>query len=175
MFKKSEPKEPVLLGEDFDIFPDITAEDTESCEKFSNVKANPAKQQEAPAKQEEPVQEQPKDRFAVPEEKMTKLQKKCAAKNEAEWKKIQIITGCILGVIGAIFIFVVPIFAPIGLFSFLAAIVVVLLFPRHIERRCARSMPKLRNWVAISLAIAMVLAAGITYLVNPGAITGGAQ
>ena len=165
MFKKSEPKEHVLLGEDFDIFPDITEEDVKNDAKFADVKVKPAK--EEPKKQEP---EQPKDRFAVPEEEMTKLQKKCAAKDEKEWKKVQIITGCILGFLGAIFIFIVPIFAPIGLFSFLAAIVLVLLFPKQIERRCGRAMPKLRNWVAISLGISMVLCVGITYLVNPGAM-----
>lgn len=168
MFKKSEPKEHVLLGEDFDIFPDITPEDTVSGGKFAEVKAKPAKANEAPVEKEP---EQPKDRFAVPEEEMTKLQKKCAAKSEQEWKKTQILVGCLLGLLGAIFIFVIPMVAPIGLISFVVAVVLVLLFPKQIERRCGRSMPKLRNWVAISLAISMLLCVGITYLVNPSVLS----
>lgn len=167
MFKKAEPKkEHVLLGEDFDIFPDISGEDCGADVKFADVKKQPVR--EKPAKQEP---EQPKDRYAVPEEEMTKLQKKCAAKNEQEWKKLQILIGCALGLLGAIFIFVIPLLAPIGLFSFVVAIVLVLLFPKQIERRCGRSMPKLRNWVAISLAVSMVLCVGISYLVDPSILS----
>ena len=154
LFKKAEPekKEPVLLGEDFDIFPDYTPSVKKS--KFEDPKAEPTNQEPA-----------------IKEEDMTEFQKKVAAIPEDKWKRYQMLAGLGLGILAAIFLFVVPLFAPIGFISFAVAIVLVLLLPRTIERRAGRAMPKLRVWVVAALAIEMVLSVGITYLVNPEYLT----
>lgn len=149
MFKKREPEpeRPRLLGEDFDIFPDLGD--------------RPANTAEAEAVEEEPEEED------VPVEP-TPFQKKVAAISEENWKKYQVIAGVVLGLLAGIclsFLSRLPAFGNMGL---IVAAVVALIVPNMLEKQAARKIPRLR--VALIIALAVCLGFYMLYgmVLNPG-------
>lgn len=105
---------------------------------------------------------------------MTAFQKYCARMSDKRWALAQRIVGALLGVIAGVSLFWDTITKSEGagqgnFFSvpLVIAIVIALAVPNIIERKSARSIPKLRIAMVVSLALVIVI-----YFIVIGAQTG---
>ncbi len=150
LFQKKEeaPETPRLLGEDFDIFPDL---------------GDRPKPEPMPEKSEEP--EEPE--VPEPEPEPTPFQKKVAAIDEKRWKTYQIIGGIVLGVLSGLALTVFGRIETIARFNLIIAVVLALLVPNLFERYAARKIPTVRIWLIITLGVLLALYVFYGLVINP--------
>ena len=157
MFKKRdpEPRQPRLLGEDFDIFPTLDKED---------FNVPPETEPDAVPEPAEPPQEE-----EPPEP--TEFEKKIAAIPDDKWKKYQILAGLVLGLLSATSIVVVGRMESVGSMSIILAAVLALFVPNMLEKKGGRKIPVMRTTLILSLAITMGLYMFYGLVLNPGYFT----
>lgn len=153
-FKKQEQKtEPVLLGEDFEMYPDVTGIAKKPAAKPVEESAQTAKV------------------AAEPEKKVqTDFQKKVEEISEEKWNKYQMLGGIALGLVTAFCITYLSSTQTFGTVGFAIAIIVALLLPNLFERWSGRSIPKVRKWLAITLMACLVVVLGIRLLTDPASL-----
>lgn len=152
MFNKrnAEPKEPRLLGEDFDIFPTLDDED---------LKPAPQEEEEPAPEPADPVDDTPPE--------PTEFEKKIAAIPDDKWKLYQIIAGAVLGILSAVSITVLSKMESIGSMGLIIAAVLALFLPNMLEKKGGRKIPALRTALIIALTISMGLFAFYGFVINP--------
>lgn len=145
--QEKEPARPQLLGEDFDIFP--------------NLNDSPQKTDLEPAADAPPPED---DDIGIDEETLfmpTEFQKKVEAIPEEKWKRYQILGGIGLGVLCALCITVLNRIEGLpSIVSMVAALVLAVYGPRFFESKAKRAIPKTR----IALVITAVLCFGLYML-----------
>ncbi len=147
--KKSveEPHQPVLQGEDFDIFPQLD-------DRFSyKPKPDEGKQPEA--------------EDATPPEP-TPFQQKMADVPENKWKWMQRIVGSLLGVCGGLSISFLSLVSDFfEQWGIIIAAALVLVLPNQFEKRAARPMPLLRKFMIFALILLFAAYALYIFVISP--------
>lgn len=156
MFNKrdSEPKQPRLQGEDFDIFPTLDDED---------LRHVPREEVETVPEPAEPVEDTPPEPSA--------FEKRIAAIPDDKWKKYQIIGGLVLGLLSATCIVVLGRMESIGSMAFIGAAVLALFVPNILEKKGGRKIPVLRTALILALVVTMGLYMFYGLVLNPSYFT----
>ncbi len=138
--KPEDTPSPTLLGEDFDIYPDL-----------SDGSKKKEQSQEGSLAPEEPTAAEPE-----PEPEPTAFQKRVAAISDKNWKRIQIISGSILGIISGYCISFLSETETFSNYGLIIAAVLALILPNFVEKRADRKMVAMRISIIISLVVFMV-------------------
>ncbi len=144
--KQEEKKEPTLLGDDFDIFPDMGEKKKAPVTEIADEK-----------EEEEEIEVEP-----------SKFEAAVAALDEKTWKKYQIIFGAVLGVLSGLSLTVLNHMATMQNYSLIIAAVLALLVPNIVEKKAIRKMPVAR--IALIVTLGVSLGAYLLYglVINPG-------
>ncbi|MEL7608652.1 MAG: hypothetical protein AAGU74_04045 [Bacillota bacterium] len=126
---KKEPKEPVLLGEDFEIYPDI-----------------------GPKKTAKPKEEEYQD---LPEPELTGLAKTIAELPDDKWVLYQRIAGVLVGVLSGVCLFGFN-NTSIGTYGFIGAIVLAVVVPNLFEKHYKRKISVARKWIILTFLVIIV-------------------
>ncbi len=149
-FKKlqdQQPKKPQLLGEDFDIYPDLGDRPKP---------ASPTEAEEA-SEPEEPDIIEPTD-----------FEKRVAAIGDSTWKKLQIAFGILLGLLCTLCLTVLSRTETFSGVSLILAVVLAILVPNLLEKKGGRKIPQLRLFLIITLALSLGFYLLYGLVINPG-------
>lgn len=143
--KPEEKKAPTLLGEDFDIFPDIS--DKPAVTAAQPYQAN--EESEAPA----PAQDDTAEVEAPPEP--SEFQKKIAAISEKNWLWLQIAFGTLMGALSGVAITFLSDTQTFSSYGLIIAAVLALIVPNFVEKRVERKMVATRIAIIVTILIFM--------------------
>lgn len=145
---KKEPKESVLLGEDFEIYPDI----------------GPKKTAAKPKEQEY---------VDIPEPELTGLAKVIDELPDEKWVLYQRLAGVLLGILSGVFLFGFN-NTSIGSYSFIGAIVLAVVVPNLFEKHYKKKIPVARKWLILTFLVIIVGFLLYTLITAPGSFNIGA-
>lgn len=140
---KQQPEKPSLMGEDFDVFPDL------------NDRPNPVSAAHDPAPEEEEDDPGPTD-----------FQIKVAAISEEKWKIYQVLAGVFLGLLcGGCLTIGGQLLS--GSTSAILAFGIALIIPGILEKQSARKIPRLRITMCIALFVWLAGYYAYAYFTDP--------
>jgi len=146
---KQEVKEPRVLGEDFDIFPDssdLPLDESDAEQEYHKEIVGQAEQPQSVPVEKEAEEDEP-----------SAFEKKIASIAPKTWTVLQIVGGIILGTAGSLCITWLGNTETFKNFGLIFAVVVSLLLPIMFEKYAKRRMQVMRITILISVLIVLAI------------------